>query len=292
MDNVIYMADCTRIMDNREYDQSPEDVPDVTAALKDLRERAGYTMAKMAKLLGYKGASSYQRYEDPALYTKPYLPLSLIMKLRAHLIGRGTPKITHEEIVALCHPDYRGKETPLGAGTGRGGPLRILGEVQAGVWKEVPIGAETHSDIGLLPIRPIEANGQEYALLVRGTSMNKIAKDGDYIICRDVLASGVEPQIGDLVVVERIRDDGSIYESTVKRLCQHLDIADDTRRMVRIPYLAPESTDERFQEPIALSHPESGDAEVRIRAIVLMVVSIENAAVYNSGYGASFGSRR
>lgn len=74
----------------------------VTNQLKELRDRAGISMEALAKAAGYKGASSYQRYEDPALFTKEYLPLDLVEAIAPSLVGKGTPPITADEVYTLA----------------------------------------------------------------------------------------------------------------------------------------------------------------------------------------------
>lgn len=76
--------------------------PPITMRLRDIRERSGLSMAELAKAAGYKGASSYQRYEDPALYTKDYLPLDLIEAIAPAMTGKGMPPITQDEVYALA----------------------------------------------------------------------------------------------------------------------------------------------------------------------------------------------
>lgn len=64
----------------------------VTAAFVILRKRAGLSRDALARLLGYKGASSIQRYEDPALFRKSKLPHELIEKLVTALVPLGIPE--------------------------------------------------------------------------------------------------------------------------------------------------------------------------------------------------------
>jgi transcriptional regulator with XRE-family HTH domain len=79
-----------------------KDVP-IATRLKELRERAGLSMAEMARLLGLKGASSYQRYEDPSTFKRKYLPREKV-DLLIQLVGRGSPPITIVEIETLAGP--------------------------------------------------------------------------------------------------------------------------------------------------------------------------------------------
>ena len=74
---------------------------DVSIRLKELRLRAGLSMDKLAKALGYKGQSSYQRYEDSQLYKKKYLPYDLVEKLLDVLPGKGEPPILPGEVLRL-----------------------------------------------------------------------------------------------------------------------------------------------------------------------------------------------
>jgi hypothetical protein len=74
----------------------------VTERLKDLRTRAGLSMEVLARKAGYRGASSYQRYEDDNLFTEPYLPRRVADRLCLALVGRGDPPITRQDVLALA----------------------------------------------------------------------------------------------------------------------------------------------------------------------------------------------
>src|SRR5690242_12585502 len=78
----------------------------ITARVRHLRKRSGLSMGTMAKALGYKGASSYQRYEDPSQYKDGYLKRDLVEKLWAVLQGRGNPPITYDEVWELAGPEF------------------------------------------------------------------------------------------------------------------------------------------------------------------------------------------
>lgn len=89
------------------------------------------------------------------------------------------------------------------------GGVRVRGEVAAGLWLET--AAVDDAGLGVIPLGPdprYEASAQ-YALLVRGTSINRVAAPGDYVVCRDIRETGSEPADGDLVIVERRRGGGS-----------------------------------------------------------------------------------
>lgn len=69
--------------------------------LRAIRQRCGFSMAELAKLLDFKGSSSYQRYEDVAVYPGE-LPLKLVQKLLPIVEGRGTPPVTKSDVLALA----------------------------------------------------------------------------------------------------------------------------------------------------------------------------------------------
>lgn len=77
----------------------------VTSKFRALRERAGLSMDDLAKTMGYARASSIQRYEDPAIYTKQYLSPEIVMKMIKAIAGKGDPKITPAEIWTLARPE-------------------------------------------------------------------------------------------------------------------------------------------------------------------------------------------
>ncbi|MBK1837991.1 helix-turn-helix domain-containing protein [Azospirillum sp. YIM B02556] len=69
--------------------------------LRALRERAGLSRDALAKAIGLKGASSYQRYES-ADYRKKYIPVMLAELIAHALEGKGTPPIQQAEVLQLA----------------------------------------------------------------------------------------------------------------------------------------------------------------------------------------------
>lgn len=74
----------------------------VTDELAALRKRAGYKKGEFALLLGYSFPSGYQRYENSSEYTKHDLSFDLVKKMAPHLIGKGDPPISVEEVYDLA----------------------------------------------------------------------------------------------------------------------------------------------------------------------------------------------
>ena len=79
------------------------DVATTAEKLRSLREkRLGWSMAKMARLLGFSHASGYQRYELEDSYRRhKYIKPEIMNKLVKFCVGKGHPPITDEEIYAL-----------------------------------------------------------------------------------------------------------------------------------------------------------------------------------------------
>ena len=131
--------------------------------------------------------------------------------------------------------------------------MPVRGEVAAGVWREI-------EDLDLDPI-PIAAHpdfpaGAQYGALVRGSSINRVAQDSEYLIVVDVLDSGLVPRPGDLVVVQKRRHGRT--EATVKRL------ASNGTGLV----LKAESDDPRYQGDLPLGAADD-ETEIVISGIVI-----------------------
>jgi len=134
--------------------------------------------------------------------------------------------------------------------------LQLHGDVAAGVWIEVHENQDMEYRRVAVAPDPNYPTDAQYALTVRGNSVNKIARDGSIIACVDILTAGVDIRDRDLVVVERRR--GAIVETTVKR----------ARKAAGKLELWPESDDPAHQEKLTLGH-RKGDGEVTIKALVI-----------------------
>lgn len=144
------------------------------------------------------------------------------------------------------------------------GRIPIRGEVAAGRWLETPAFleiSEITEFVDGLAIPPSQV-AYIYGLRVRGTSINKIAGDGATLVCLDV-TSGIEIRDRDVVIVERVRDQGALREVTAKRLL---------RRNGKL-VLTPESTDPMWQSTIELDDAPQDDSEIRIVAKVKHVIT-------------------
>jgi SOS-response transcriptional repressor LexA len=155
------------------------------------------------------------------------------------------------------------KRTAAAQPAKRGIPaIRIVGKVAAGVWHEVRYTDRPPqvAAVSALPPDPRFPISAQYDLIVEGSSLNRFAKDGQYLRCVDILKSGAEINDGDLVIVVRTKD-SFLYETTAKRL-----------RIRRGRYeLWPDSDDPAWQEPIVIKAlgDDMTDGEIRITALVL-----------------------
>lgn len=97
--------------------------------------------------------------------------------------------------------------------------IRTLGEVAANVWRGVDSDdhARFDEDNSVFPPDPRYPVDAQYDLIVRGTSINRVAHDGYRLRVLDITKTGHEVPDGELVVVRRTRDDGQIVETTAKR---------------------------------------------------------------------------
>lgn len=135
----------------------------------------------------------------------------------------------------------------------------VVGIIQAGVWRESDM-VETFENafIPYIP-HPLYDGLRQYAWRVSGPSMNRIARDGEFIIGVRIIELGHRPPDNSPVVCERRR--GGLYEHTVKRI----------RYMPEGPQLIPDSEDPRFQEPAwTPSHADDGE-EVEATHLVIGV---------------------
>ena len=134
--------------------------------------------------------------------------------------------------------------------------LPVLGEVQAGIWREADVVDEPKTRY--LPIGADQrySTATQFALLVRGESMNRVVRDGAYIVCVSWSELGRSPKDKDLVVVDRRRD--GLVETTVKRI----KLENKTITLV------PDSDDPRWQSPIVLEGGLESD-DIVIKALVV-----------------------
>lgn len=150
--------------------------------------------------------------------------------------------------------------------------LPVIGEVAAGRWLE----ADDHVDAPAYDPVPVQPDPRwrvedQYGLVVRGSSLNRIALDGDILACVNAVSIRYKPAEDDLVIVEMVRNAGLLRQRTAKRyMRQHTHVE-----------LWPDSDDPRWQKPIIIPHgataleaaleDEEGRIDVSIIALVTWV---------------------
>ena len=104
----------------------------VTEKLRALRLRSGLSMEQAAKRAGWRRASSWQRYEDDQLFTRPYLPREIGERVVRALVGLGSPPVTEHEVMELSGASMI--RSPLDGGRSR--QVEVIAVVEAGAWRE------------------------------------------------------------------------------------------------------------------------------------------------------------
>jgi len=204
-------------------------------------------MAEMAKALGYRGASSYQRYEDEALTKGDTLPFKVVKNLVPALVGKGSPEITESEVLALASSE----EQEVLVARGRK-MIPVIGKVAAGIWQEDDDSRQEAIDWIPFSTDMRFPHRAQYARQVEGESMNIIFPNGSYAVIVEPLG---EPRDDDIVVVKRHR--AGLVERTLKRV----------RYVNGRVELHPESRDSRFEKLIL----EDDGSEIEIEGFAIGV---------------------
>lgn len=139
----------------------------------------------------------------------------------------------------------------------------VKGEVAAGAFIDLGVeSVEPHEyEPSPFPPDPRYPTEAQFDLVVRGTSLNRFAREGQRIRCVTLEAYPHPVEHGEMVVVDRTR--GNLRERTAKRFRQAAKDAVE---------LWPDSDDPRWQEPIRVSSDGmSDDHVVEIIGIVLYV---------------------
>lgn len=246
----------------------------VTLKMRALRERAGLSMAELAKAMGYKNASSVQRYEDPAIFTKPHFTAEYVGKLLKVLAGKGSPPISPAEIWELSGlSSPRPYDENVGHGFSEDYPIfpsvplskstvKVVGKVAANTWLDVSEMDFFEEDVESVPADSNYPSEFQFALKVQGECLNKIAPHGATLVCLSLIKAVETFKDGQLVIVERRRYGGQMVERTAKRV-----------RMTSHGYeLWPESNDKRYQTPIVFDETSPGTDEVAVIGRVLLIM--------------------
>lgn len=129
----------------------------------------------------------------------------------------------------------------------------VIGIIEAGQYRDVSIHNqdEDHQQIPV-PQNELFPTLSQYALEVRGDSMNRIVLEGTYVVCVPFSATRLSPKPGMIVHVERSVAGGQLVETTLK------EIEEQNGELV----LMPRSTNE-VHKPIPLDGDDATTIEIR-----------------------------
>ena len=219
---------------SQDFTEMTDYVPGMELKARILKARtdAKMTQEQLAKAVG-KTRGAVAQWESGEVHPR-------------HSTLQAVAKATNKPIVWLSNGVGDEVESPAHG-------LEVVGEVAAGMWKEGTVRYEkTYEPVAPHPGYP--GHGQRL-YRVSGNSINKIAANGEYLHAVELHAGGIEPEHGDLVIVQRLQH--GLAEYTAKTL-----IIEDGRFLLR-----PESTDPDWQQDIELNGDD--DTEIKITDIVI-----------------------
>lgn len=220
--------------------------------IAELRERLGLSQDELGEVVGMSQQGIQSIEGGKSNRPRKIIELARALKTTPEylLTGEYPPSGNAVALPAKSHADDATERKPS--------YVRVVGEVAAGQWREV-----TYSDFDEFNIPVVidcRWNPQDvFALVVKGNSINRQAKDGSYVVCLQAYAAPRGMKDGDWIVVERVR--GDLVETTVKKAVALQDGGWSLR---------PDSDDPRHQEDIPLDATRcAGCDEVRVSAYVL-----------------------
>lgn len=231
------------------------DMP-VGEQLEALKKRAGLSVREMARRMGYKHGSGYQYWTEGGGKTKDHLEPERVEKLLS-LVGVGDPPITRAEVLALF-PPIRSDSSPIEPANIT---LPVLGEAQAGAWKEVATIEEMDPEQIPVPAEHVIKGARQYWIRVVGDSVDKFMPPGSLALCTDVWSWARDAEDfmsradGRLVLCRRERH--GLFETTIKQVR-----ITGTKRE-----LWPASNNPKHSGPIPLGDDFDG-SQVQIQAVV------------------------
>lgn len=202
----------------RPMDNSPESI---SGRMRNLRERSGLTMAKMAKAMGYQTASSIQRYFDADKLKPGYLKREFVVKVEKAMLGKGNPPISRPEIWELAGPEFNfASNPPPNAVVGSqivtsGNMLPVYGSAVGGLDGEFEMNGSVLYEVAAPP--SLAEVKEAYAVQVTGDSMEPRYFDGETVF--------VDPtrrvKRGDFVIAQIGKDEGGTILAYIKRFVRH-----------------------------------------------------------------------
>ena len=140
----------------------------------------------------------------------------------------------------------------------------MVGEIQAGSWKEAIELEPDDRELVALPSALAVPPYVMKAFVVRGTSMDRIYPDGSIVFIATLHQNRITPVHGDIVMVQR-QDNHGLYEATLKELV----VDEDGRR-----WLWPRSHDPEHQSPLSIHDGRDPSTDVIILGIVAAAITV------------------
>ena len=194
----------------------------ITGRVRSLRKRSGLSMDQFAQRLGMKGASSFQRYEDPTKYAGGYLRRDLVAQMAEVLVGKGTPTISNAEVWELAGPEFAATPPEIpNASIGRKIPatvahIPLYGQAVGGIDGEFVLNEGSRLADIVAPHSLSTIDGA-YAVSVSGESMEPRYFDGEVVFVHPKR----RPVRGDFVVAQIHNPNEGPPLAYVKRLVRY-----------------------------------------------------------------------
>lgn len=140
----------------------------------------------------------------------------------------------------------------------------LVGDIQAGAWKEALEREPEDRELVMLPSAIDVPPYVMKAFVVRGSSMDKIYPDGSVVFVASLYQNRISPVDGDIVMVQR-QDKHGLYEATLKEL-----VVDENGRS----WLWPRSFDPEHQSPLSIHDGRDTSTDVTIIGIVQAGITV------------------
>lgn len=216
--------------------------------IRNLRKQLGLKQVEFAEYLGLgpEGQSTVSKWEGAK-----QLPGAENSAKLAQRSGKSSVYFSGLEPIS-----------ELGETGGRVFPL--VGDIQAGTWKEAIEFAADDRELVQLPASIEVPPFIMKAFTVRGTSMDKEYPDGSVVFVADLFSNRITPLDGDIVMVQR-QDKHGLYEATLKEL-----VIDENGKK----WLWPRSNDPEHQSPLSIDDGRDLSTDVVILGIVQAAIVV------------------
>jgi hypothetical protein len=149
---------------------------------------------------------------------------------------------------------------PLHAPLGRDAILPVRHKVRAGSWLEEDDTAQDHAN-GPAVAPDARFPVDQWLEEVEGDSVDELAPEGSFVQVAAWEGLGLTPTTGQIVVVQRTRDQGALRERSIKVV----------RRQGRRIELWPKSTNPRWNQPLVLVEDPSRADETTVALAGLVI---------------------